>query len=46
MIAAILDDERGGRFVISPAGGEYRTKQLYLPDSNVLVTRWVQLWMR
>src|SRR4051794_14266483 len=36
--AAILDDERGGRFLICPSG-EYRSKQLYLPDSNVLVTR-------
>jgi len=37
--AAILDDEHGGRFVISPADEDHRTKQVYRPDSNVLVTR-------
>jgi GH15 family glucan-1,4-alpha-glucosidase len=39
VFAAILDDEKGGRFEISPAGGQNATKQLYWPDSNVLVTR-------
>ena len=32
---------RGGRFVISPSAGEHRSKQLYYPDSNVLVTRFL-----
>ena len=41
VFAAILDDDRGGRFVISPAGEGYRSKQLYYPDSNVLVTRFL-----
>ena len=30
---------KGGRFKISPVGGEVTTKQLYWPDTNVLVTR-------
>ena len=39
VFAAILDDSQGGRFRIAPAGRECRAKQLYWPDSNVLVTR-------
>jgi GH15 family glucan-1,4-alpha-glucosidase len=39
IFAAILDDERGGRFVISPTTPDHRVKQVYRPDSNVLVTR-------
>ena len=39
VFAAILDSEKGGRFKISPVGGEVTTKQLYWPDTNVLVTR-------
>ena len=39
VFAAILDDKNGGRFVISPIDEEYQSKQLYFPDSNVLVTR-------
>jgi GH15 family glucan-1,4-alpha-glucosidase len=41
VFAAILDDTRGGRFRIAPALEDYRTKQLYWPDSNVLVTRFL-----
>ena len=37
VFAAILDDQRGGRFAIQPAG-EYRSTQAYLPDTNILVT--------
>lgn len=39
LFAAILDDEKGGRFQIEPDGGEYHTKQFYWPDTNVLITR-------
>ena len=39
VFAAILDDAKGGRFKISPIGGGATTKQLYWPDTNVLVTR-------
>jgi len=38
VFAAILDDEKGGYFKISALSPE-RCKQLYLPDTNVLVTR-------
>jgi GH15 family glucan-1,4-alpha-glucosidase len=38
VFAAILDDEKGGYFRISAVAPE-RCKQLYLPDTNVLVTR-------
>ncbi|CAA9456816.1 MAG: Glucoamylase [uncultured Rubrobacteraceae bacterium] len=39
VFAAILDDEKGGRFKVSPAFESFTTKQLYWPDTNVLVTR-------
>ena len=39
VFAAILDDEKGGRFKISPASEGFTRKQLYWPDTNVLVTR-------
>jgi GH15 family glucan-1,4-alpha-glucosidase len=39
VFAAILDDEKGGRFKIAPAGEEAARKQLYWPDTNVLITR-------
>src|SRR6476620_11450421 len=40
VFAALLDDERVGRFSVRCAGAG-RTKQMYLPDSNVLVTRFL-----
>ncbi len=39
VFAAILDDEKGGRFRISPTSGDFTCKQLYWPDTNVLITR-------
>jgi len=39
VFAALLDDEKGGRFRIRPAGTRYTAKQMYLPDTAVLVTR-------
>ena len=39
VFAAILDSAKGGRFKVSSVGGEVTTKQLYWPDTNVLVTR-------
>jgi GH15 family glucan-1,4-alpha-glucosidase len=40
VFASILDDEKGGHFVLRP--GRYdRTQQLYLPDTNVLLTRFL-----
>lgn len=38
VFAALLDDKKGGFFKISPMG-ELRCKQLYLPETNVLITR-------
>src|SRR3954469_5216062 len=39
VFGALLDDERGGRFRIRPAGSEYTSKQMYMPDNAMLVTR-------
>jgi GH15 family glucan-1,4-alpha-glucosidase len=39
VFAALLDDARGGHFRIRPAGIEYTSKQMYHPDTAVLVTR-------
>ena len=38
IFAAILDHRRGGRFQIAPVLGGARQKQLYVPDTNVLLT--------
>ena len=38
---ALLDDERGGRFAITPLVGDARHRQHYLWDSNVLLTRFL-----
>src|SRR3984893_6523837 len=39
--AAILTDQKGGRFRIAPAGEDFRRKQFYWPDTAVLVTRFL-----
>src|SRR5690606_19447858 len=39
VFAALLDHRKGGRFKIAPAFADARQKQLYLPDTNVLLTR-------
>ena len=41
IFAALLDAEKGGRFSLAPAQEEWRRKQLYLPDSNILLTRFL-----
>ncbi len=41
IFAAILDHQRGGRFRIAPVLDGARQKQIYLPDSNVLLTRFL-----
>src|SRR5262249_51809830 len=38
VFASILDADRGGHFRIAPRE-PYTTKQLYFPDTNVLITR-------
>jgi GH15 family glucan-1,4-alpha-glucosidase len=40
LFAAILDGEKGGHFRIA-ATSEARRRQMYLPDSNVLLTRFL-----
>lgn len=40
VFAALLDDEKGGRFKISPSVSDgIKYKQFYWPDTNVLTTR-------
>lgn len=41
VFAAILDDQKGGRFEINPRENGVRTKQFYWPETNVLVTRFL-----
>jgi GH15 family glucan-1,4-alpha-glucosidase len=41
IFAAVLDDQKGGRFRISPAGDDFRNKQFYWPDTNILITRFL-----
>ncbi len=41
LFAALLDDENGGRFKLCPGLRDGTHKQLYLPDTNVLITRWL-----
>ena len=41
VFAAILDADRGGRFGISPDYEGWSSRQLYLPDTNVLITRFL-----
>ncbi|MEW6248739.1 MAG: glycoside hydrolase family 15 protein [Nitrospirota bacterium] len=40
LFAAILDERRGGRFIIAPVDRGIR-KQMYLPETNVLLTRFL-----
>src|SRR3954452_11670371 len=35
----LLDTDKGGSFLVCPEMGNMVTKQLYLPDTNILVTR-------
>jgi GH15 family glucan-1,4-alpha-glucosidase len=41
VFAAILDDEKGGRFKITPQVENVTHKQFYWPDTNVLITRFL-----
>ena len=41
VFAAILDADHGGLFRISPDCEGWTSKQLYLPDTNVLITRFL-----
>ncbi|MGQ4808092.1 Trehalase [Candidatus Entotheonellaceae bacterium PAL068K] len=41
VFGAILDDAKGGRFQIEPNCQGVRRRQLYFPDTNVLITRFL-----
>jgi GH15 family glucan-1,4-alpha-glucosidase len=41
LFASILDDRKGGHFRIAVASEGARNRQMYLPDSNVLLTRFL-----
>src|SRR5260370_23058851 len=41
IFASLLDDERGGCFELIPALDDPRHRQLCLPDTNVLLTRFL-----
>jgi GH15 family glucan-1,4-alpha-glucosidase len=41
IFAALLDQEKGGCFSIRPAQDGVKYRQLYLPDTNVLLTRFL-----
>ncbi|MCH8886356.1 MAG: glycoside hydrolase family 15 protein [SAR324 cluster bacterium] len=43
IFAALLDHKKGGRFRIAPTLENVRHKQMYLPDTNVLITRFLSL---
>jgi len=41
VFAALLDEKHGGRFQIVPQLTDMRVRQLYLPDTNILLTRFL-----
>ena len=41
VFGALLDHRLGGRFQIRPASDAFDTKQMYLPDTAILVTRFL-----
>jgi GH15 family glucan-1,4-alpha-glucosidase len=41
VFGALLDADRGGHFALCPAEGGSETRQLYFPDTNVLITRFL-----
>ncbi|HKS47822.1 MAG TPA: glycoside hydrolase family 15 protein [Amycolatopsis sp.] len=41
VFGALLDDQRGGHFRVRPAQRTYETKQMYFPDTAVLITRFI-----
>lgn len=42
IFARLLDSQRGGYFSLQPEGDSENVKQLYLADTNVLLTRFLQ----
>lgn len=42
LFASILDSEKGGHFRIAPYRDNSKRKQMYFPDTNVLLTRFLE----
>ncbi len=41
VFAALLDDQKGGRFKLAPRFNNAKHRQIYLPDTNILLTRFL-----
>src|SRR5215204_6455380 len=41
VFASLLDHDRGGHFRIGPDRGDYVSRQLYFPDTAILITRFL-----
>ncbi len=41
IFASLLDPKNGGRFELAPVDSAPKLKQIYLPDSNILLTRFL-----
>jgi len=41
VFASLLDRERGGHFRIAPEGADHVARQLYFPDTAILITRFM-----
>jgi GH15 family glucan-1,4-alpha-glucosidase len=41
VFGALLDPDKGGDWTLEPVGGAVTTHQFYIPDSNILVTRFL-----
>ena len=41
IFAALLDDKKGGSFKIEPMDGDVTFKQMYWPNTNILITRFL-----
>jgi GH15 family glucan-1,4-alpha-glucosidase len=41
VFGALLDERKGGRFLIAPTFEDVAHKQMYFPDTNVLITRFL-----
>jgi GH15 family glucan-1,4-alpha-glucosidase len=41
VFASLLDRDNGGHFRIGPEGDDYVTRQLYFPDTAILITRFM-----
>jgi GH15 family glucan-1,4-alpha-glucosidase len=41
VFASLLDNERGGFFRVAPDRDDYVSRQLYLPDTAILITRYM-----